>query len=216
VPASAYRIPIKEVRSEIERTKSRFICIVTHAATQAEAKEFISRIKTEFPDATHHVYAYRAGFGNSFIEGMSDDGEPSGTAAPPLLAILRGSGLGDIAVVVVRYYGGTNLGTGGLVRAYGDALRSTMESLKTEMKVERTILQIALPYPLYETVQKTISKYDGEILQETFEGEILIKTQLLQELTEKFIKDILGISAGNVLPKVINQDDADMALYVQG
>lgn len=210
--APAHRIPTEETRSEIERQKSRFICIVTRAATPAEAKEFIARIKTEFPDATHHVYAFRVGFANSVIEGMSDAGEPSGTAAPPLLAILRGSAIGDIAVVVVRYYGGTNLGTGGLVRAYGDALRTAMESLNTEVKVDHTILQIALPYPLYQPVQKTIVNYNGKILQETFEGEIIITAQLLQNFTEKFIKDILELSAGKVLPKMINQEDAEVTL----
>jgi putative IMPACT (imprinted ancient) family translation regulator len=73
------------------------------------------------PNASHHVYAFRVGHGNSIIEGMSDDGEPTGTAGPPVLAVLRGTQIGDIIVIVTRYFGGTKLGTGGLVRAYPEA-----------------------------------------------------------------------------------------------
>ena len=94
------------------------------STTVKEAKAFLAAVRAEMPDANHHVYAYRVGFGNSVIEGMSDDGEPSGTSGPPVLAVLRGSGIGDVIVVVTRYFGGTKLGTGGLVRAYSDAARA--------------------------------------------------------------------------------------------
>ncbi len=100
--------------------------------TVDEAKAFLAAVRAEMPDANHHVYAYRVGFGNSVIEGMSDDGEPSGTSGPPVLAVLRGSGIGDVIVVVTRYFGGTKLGTGGLVRAYSEGARAGLESLATD------------------------------------------------------------------------------------
>src|SRR5918912_1103095 len=96
-----------------------------------------AEIRVEMPDAAHHVYAYIVGHGATTNLGMSDDGEPSGTAGRPVMAVLRGSGLGDVALVVTRYFGGTLLGTGGLVHAYGDAARAVLAALPREEKVAR-------------------------------------------------------------------------------
>src|SRR5512134_2891681 len=111
-----HRIPAGQHRTDIVVVNSRFITTIAPAAMPEDAKRFIASIRAEMPDASHHVYAFRAGYGNSVIEGMSDDGEPSGTAGPPTLAVLRGAGIGDIVLVTTRYFGGTKLGTGGLVR----------------------------------------------------------------------------------------------------
>jgi putative IMPACT (imprinted ancient) family translation regulator len=98
-------IPANEVRSEIIVLKSRFIATLTPVFTLEEAKSFIARIKGEYSNATHNVPAYLIGHGNSVIAHCSDDGEPSGTAGKPVLSVLIGSGLGDVAVVVTRYFG---------------------------------------------------------------------------------------------------------------
>src|ERR671921_1142335 len=94
-------------------------------------------IRAEMPDAAHHVYAYIVGHGATTTLGMSDDGEPSGTAGRPVMAVLKGSGLGDVALVITRYFGGTLLGTGGLVRAYGDAAKAVLAILPRTEKIER-------------------------------------------------------------------------------
>jgi uncharacterized YigZ family protein len=144
---------------------------------------------------------------------MSDDGEPSGTAAPPMLAILRGSQIGDVVAVVARYFGGTKLGTGGLVRAYSDALRAALQSLTTELKTERSTLRIALPYPLYQPIQRIITCYQAQTLQESFQDDIIILIQVLQHTVEPFTQEIADISAGKVVPQVVNQAEAeDIAL----
>ena len=106
----------------------------------------MARIKQEFADASHNVPAFVVGYGNAVTAHCNDDGEPSGTAGRPMLAVLQGSGLGDAAVVVTRYFGGTKLGTGGLVRAYGDAVRAVLEIAPRAEKVPTHTVMFGLPY----------------------------------------------------------------------
>lgn len=148
--STGYLIPAQTHRINTAVSNSRFITTIGRVNTVEEAKSFLAAIRSEMPDANHHVYAYRVGFGNSVIESMSDDGEPSGTSGPPVMAVLRGSGIGDVVVVVTRYFGGTKLGTGGLVRAYGDAAREGLATLPTERKIEKATLGIELPYHYFE------------------------------------------------------------------
>src|SRR3954468_24634252 len=135
-------IPAGPARTEIRASNSRFIANVAPAATVEAARAFIAEVRAEMPDATHHVYAYIVGHGATTTLGMSDDGEPAGTAGRPVMAVLRGSGLGDTALVVTRYFGGTLLGTGGLVHAYGDAAKAVLAALPREEKVERRELAL--------------------------------------------------------------------------
>jgi uncharacterized YigZ family protein len=112
-----YLIPAEEIRREIVVINSRFIASLAPAFTVEQAKNYLINIRKEFSDASHHVPAYIIGHYSSEISHCSDAGEPSGSAGRPALAVLRGSGLGDVIVVVTRYFGGTKLGIGGLVRA---------------------------------------------------------------------------------------------------
>ena len=113
-----YPVPAQEMRHEILVVNSRFIATLAPAFSVEQAKAFVRRIRAEYADASHNVPAYVVGFGSSVTAHCNDDGEPPGTAGRPALAVLQGSGLGDAAVVVTRYFGRTRLGTGGLVRAY--------------------------------------------------------------------------------------------------
>ena len=115
-------IPASEHHTEIVVVNSRFITTIAPVFSVEEARDFIAKIRALNPNATHNVPAFIVGHGVSVIEHCSDDGEPQGTAGRPALAVLKGSGLGDAAVVVTRYFGGTKLGSGGLVRAYTDAV----------------------------------------------------------------------------------------------
>src|SRR4051812_21661975 len=117
-----YPIPAARHRAELTIERSRFICTIAHAAEPDDAHAFIREMNAEFGDATHNCWAFVAGPpGDTNRIGMSDDGEPHGTAGRPMLTVLTHSGVGDIVAVVTRYYGGTKLGTGGLVKAYGGA-----------------------------------------------------------------------------------------------
>ena len=136
-PLRAQAIPAGPARTEIRASNSRFIASAAPAATVEAARAFIAGVRAEMPDASHHVYAYIVGHGATTTLSMTDDGEPPGTAGRPVMAVLKGSGLGDVALVITRYFGGTLLGTGGLVRAYGDAAKAVLAILPRMEKIER-------------------------------------------------------------------------------
>jgi uncharacterized YigZ family protein len=155
-------------RTEIIIDKSRFITSVYRALDVTLARSFIRQISEEMPDASHHVYAYRVGFGNAVIDGFSDAGEPSGTAGPPTFAVVKGSGLGDIVLVTTRYFGGIKLGTGGLVKAYTEAAQTALADMPTELNIRKQRFLISLPYSFYETLKLLLYDYEGLIIEEAF------------------------------------------------
>lgn len=181
-----YNIPSDVHRTEIEILKSRFLTTISFAESVDDARLFIQSIRDEMSDANHHVYAFRIGYGNSVIEGMSDDGEPKGTSGPPTLATLRGSDLGDIVLVTTRYFGGTKLGTGGLVRAYTQSAQEALSTLKTELKTKKQTIGIDVPYHLYETVKYLINESGGTILDEIFAAEVTIIVEFIETVLEDF------------------------------
>ena len=156
------------------------------------------------PDASHHAYAFRIGYANSVTEGMGDDGEPSGTAGPPILAVLRGVEIGDIIIVVTRYFGGTKLGTGGLVRAYTEAAQVGISSLKTERKIAKQTIGIELPYPSYEKILRLIQKYGGEIEDKTFGTNVTLILNLPQINLTEFQRILSEITAGQIAATLLN------------
>lgn len=195
-----YRIPAANIRTETEVSKSRFIATVGMAESAVEARAFIAEIRAEMPDASHHVYAFRAGYGSSVTEGVSDDGEPTGTSGPPILNVLRGSELGDIVLVVTRYFGGIKLGTGGLVRAYSDAARSALALLTTREKIELCQLGLTIPYSLYERVRQTLRHYNANVDDEVFEAEITLFVTLPVEDVDALTVALRDLSAGKIEP----------------
>jgi uncharacterized YigZ family protein len=195
-----YRIPTTTVRIEIEVIKSRFIATAGFVPTVDDTKAFLAAVRAEMPDASHHVYAFRVGFGNSVNEGLSDDGEPSGTSGPPVMAVLRGSGIGDLIIVVTRYFGGTKLGTGGLVRAYSDAAREVLHELPTALKIEKVLLGIDLPYPLYELTLRLIEAHHGMVEDTTFAGDVTVLARFPVKDADSFNVALRDLSAGRVTP----------------
>src|SRR5512147_206871 len=159
-----YAIPLHEIRREHVVVNSRFIATLAPVFHIEEARAFIARIKKEFADASHNVPAYIIGGGNTVTEYFSDDGEPSGTAGKPALAVLRGSGLGDVAVVVTRYFGGTLLGTGGLVRAYTESTQMAVNAVARGRRVPVHVAMVAIPYNLLERIRLIAARNRGEIL----------------------------------------------------
>ena len=195
-----YLIPAEPLRSEIIIKKSRFLTTVRYAATVAQAREAIARLRAEMPAANHHVYAFRIGFDKTVTEGMSDDGEPKGTAGPPTLAVVRGSDVGDIVLVTTRFFGGIKLGTGGLVRAYTESAQEALSQLKTELKVERQLVGIETPYSLYKTVKLLIASHNGVTVEETFEAEVLVIARFIVSDLQRFSAVLQERTAGQVSP----------------
>jgi uncharacterized YigZ family protein len=173
-----YPIPAAATRAEIMALNSRFIASAGHTPSVEEAKAFIAAVRAAFPDASHHCVAYLVGHGATVTAGMSDDGEPSGTAGRPMLAVLRGSGLGDVTVVVTRYFGGTLLGTGGLVRAYSDAVRAVLEILPRTERIELAALSVRVSYAGYAAARRVLDEHQAQIDDETFAEDVIISARL--------------------------------------
>ncbi|MBC7449345.1 MAG: YigZ family protein [Hymenobacteraceae bacterium] len=189
-------IPAARVRTELIVSRSRFIATAGPADTVEAARAFIAGIRAEMPDANHHVYAYAIGHGATTTLGQSDDGEPSGTSGRPALAVLRGSGLGDTVLVITRYFGGTKLGTGGLVKAYGDAAKAVLAELPRAEKIARQTLTVTLPYPAYEPVRRLLSTFAGTIEEEAFGEGVTLRVELPVARVAEFTRGLGDASAG--------------------
>lgn len=165
-----YPVPAGPHRVELVIDRSRFVCTIARASSTDDAQAFIKQINTEFPDATHNCWAFVVGEpGSTDRIGMSDDGEPHGTAGRPMLTVLLHSGIGEIAAVVTRYYGGIKLGTGGLVKAYGGAVQEALASLPTVQRVDTVDVQFDVPYSAVGAVQQLMPTVDAEVLEQRFE-----------------------------------------------
>jgi uncharacterized YigZ family protein len=198
-----YLLPAEEVRRELTVSNSRFFASLAPVSSVDEAKVFVARIRKEFADATHNVPAYLIGGGNSFTEYCSNDGEPSGTAGRPALAVLRGSGLGDVGVVVTRYFGGTLLGKGGLVRAYTEATQLVVQAVPRARSVPVHLVLLALPYPLLERVRLLASRLHGEITDETFAADVTMTLRFPVDEFSAFQAALQELSAGSLQGEVI-------------
>lgn len=209
---SRYPVPAQTIRREMTVANSRFIATLTPVFTVEQAKSFISTIRQEFADATHNVPAYLIGGGDSVIAHCSDDGEPSGTAGRPALAVLRGSGFGDIAVIVTRYFGGTKLGTGGLVRAYSDAVRLVVDVVPRAEKVTTHIVMITLPYRLFEKVRQVIATHHGLVIDESFSADVSITAQFPVDAFPTFQEALQELSAGSLQAEVVETRDLLMPI----
>lgn len=174
-----YPIPASQVRIEETILRSRFITTLAPAPTVDAARAFVAAVRAEFSDATHNCWAYVVGAPGSTAQiGMSDDGEPAGTAGKPMLNVLLGSGVGDVAAVVTRYFGGAKLGTGGLVRAYSGGVKAALLQLLVIEKVERVLLQVILPYRLYQPVERLLPAFEAEVIESQFAAEVTLRVRL--------------------------------------
>lgn len=195
-----YDIPARTIRIENRVVNSRFIATAGYAPTADEAKAFIASIRSEMPDASHHVYAFKAGYGGSVTEGMSDDGEPSGTSGPPVLAVLRGADIGDTVIVVTRYFGGTKLGTGGLVRAYGDAARDVLAALPRTRRIHKSTIGLEFEYTYFEQIQRLLAEYDAEITDQEFGAHVTVYASLPTNNLDMLTSALSELTAGQVTP----------------
>ena len=196
--ADRYPIPAAQTRVELKVSNSRFIATAAHAPTVDDVKAFIAGRRTEFVDGNHNVFAYVVGFGATTTLGASDDGEPGGTAGRPALAVLQGSGLGDVVVVVTRYFGGTLLGTGGLVRAYGDAVRAVLAELPRTMKIERRTVLVSFGYAQYDSIKRLVAHHNGAVEHEEFGVDVTMTLVFAVDDLPAFAAELQDLTAGQV------------------
>jgi uncharacterized YigZ family protein len=204
---SAYLIPAHETRSEHIVVNSRFVATLAPVFSTDEARAFIKRIRAEFSDATHNVPAYIIGGGNNVTDYCSDDGEPQGTAGRPALSVLRGSGLGDVAVVITRYFGGTLLGTGGLVKAYTESTQMVVKAVPRARKMQVHVAMLALPYNLLERIRLLSKRHNGTILGEDFAADITMTLRFPLEDFPAFQSDLQQLSSGSLQAEIIETSE---------
>lgn len=169
-----YPIPTGTHRVQDTIKRSRFITTVAHAPTTDDAQAFIAGIRDEFPDATHNCWAFVAGPpGDTAHIGMSDDGEPHGTAGRPMLTALLHSDVGQIVAVCTRYYGGVKLGTGGLSRAYSGGVTLALQELPTEIKVDRLQVTVTAAYTFGDTLRRRFGEFGVLVEDEAFGVDVM-------------------------------------------
>jgi uncharacterized YigZ family protein len=196
------RYPVPAARARVEETihRSRFIATAGRASTVAEAQAFIEEVRSEFADATHNCWAYLIGPpGSSAHIGFSDDGEPSGTAGRPMLAVVQGSGLGDLVVVVTRYFGGIKLGAGGLVRAYAGSVKAVLAVLPRTEKIERVTVRVELPYACFAALQRLLSEYEAQVVDQRFAAEVALELHLPVDSVAAFRERVADLSRGQAV-----------------
>lgn len=191
------RVITHDVQTEIVVKKSRFISVLTSAGSQEEARALLKSGWNTYPDATHIVYAFRVGKSGDLF-GMSDDGEPHGTAGRPVFEVLKGSGITNVVLMVIRYFGGTKLGTGGLVKAYTRAAQEVISLSRTEELTEKTGFRLTVPYQLHDQVKLILQEYSAVITHEDFSTEVVM-SGTLPEINLAGIQDRLrDISSGSL------------------
>ncbi|MDD6288665.1 MAG: YigZ family protein [Eggerthellales bacterium] len=180
--------------AEIEQKKSRFICALAHVETEEQAQEFVQSVREKHKAARHNVYAWILRDGNR--ERCSDDGEPQKTAGLPTLETLRGAGVTDIVAVTTRYFGGTLLGTGGLVRAYTQAAQAALANANIVLVSSCVDITIRIPYPLYDKIAYQVGQENTRVLDTSFTSEVQMTIRMLEGTQERLLETIRQTLAG--------------------
>ncbi len=193
-----------EYRSEKLIERSRFISTCLHVESEEEARAFLARVRTEFPDATHHCYAFVADTLGNLMR-FSDDNEPQGTAGMPILDALRGKKLYQTAVVVTRYFGGVKLGAGGLVRAYSGAASECLDGAEKRFFEPCARYMLTLGYELSDAVRKYISANGWMLADAQYSDCVRLTVAVRSREEEAFAAKIVDFTAGRV--RVEKQDE---------
>lgn len=191
----SYPVPAELNRAEIEIKKSRFIAYAKGIRDRAEGMAWLDELKAQYPDARHHCWAYLLGNPQCASNaGMGDDGEPSGTAGKPILNVLQHKGVGDIMIVVVRYFGGIKLGAGGLTRAYGQAAQAVMETLSVVEQVDLAECRVTCDFAQEQPVRHQLGLVDGEVVSVDYHSQVMMQVQLPEQALPDFqtAMDALG------------------------
>jgi len=192
-----YQVPKTALCDEQIIKKSRFITHIARAENKDQAKAFIHNIKAQYPDARHHCWAYIAGHPTATTDiGFSDDGEPSGTAGKPILNVLQHKGVGEIVLVVVRYFGGIKLGAGGLVRAYSSSASLAMDKLEVMTLVDTTTCTLTFNYNLESNIKHLLKTENIPIQQADYAEQVSFTLDVPKSDIEQLNTLLIHITSG--------------------
>ncbi len=196
-----YTTLLGEGTDTYEEKRSEFIGVATHIECEEDALNLIKRIKTKHYDARHNVYAYVCSSGN--VQRYSDDGEPQGTAGIPVLDVIRKTGLEDVCVVVTRYFGGTLLGAGGLVRAYTAAAKMAIDNAGIVTYENFSEIRMELNYSDYQKILAKLSAYNAKIDNTEFGESVVLDIAMRAVHEERFLNYVKELFNDKVQPTVI-------------
>ncbi len=200
-----YSVPAEQVSYSEEIKKSRFITLLARTEGVEAAKAFVQDARNQHPAARHHCWAFVAGAPNDSQQlGFSDDGEPAGTAGKPILSQLMGSGVGEITAVVVRYYGGIMLGTGGLVKAYGGGVQQALKLLVVQQKVPLVEYAVQCDYSQLQLVETLLSQVGGHILRSQYGASVDLVLALPAAQAQAAISQLFDISRGALILRPVS------------
>ncbi|QII40703.1 IMPACT family protein [Rouxiella badensis] len=195
-----YPVPAQSVEISEEIKKSRFITLLQPTPGVEAAKAFIQQVKSQHPSARHHCWAFVAGAPSDSQQlGFSDDGEPAGTAGKPILGQLMGSGIGEITAVVVRYYGGIKLGTGGLVRAYGNGVQLALAQLSVIERVPQIEFLLRCDYAQISMVETLLQQVGGSIVQSEYGAAVDLRLALPAYEAAEIANRLFNLSRGSLV-----------------
>ena len=187
-------------REEDVVRRSRFIVSMARVSSTEEAKAFIERIRAEHPTATHNCWAFNAGAPEDTAQvGASDDGEPQGTAGRPMLTVLLHSGVGEIAAVVTRYFGGTLLGTGGLVRAYQGSVKRGLDSLPVVLREDMQRFVVSIEPHQVSDFQHFLAEAKGRVVTSDFRFDATFEVEIPKPHAQSFADRMMEVTAGEAL-----------------
>lgn len=200
----AYTTVWAEARATFTEKKSRFIGHIAPVQNEGEALTYLNSLRTKYWDANHNVYAYITREGN--ITRCSDDGEPQGTGGVPVLGVLQKEGLTDVIAVVTRYFGGTLLGVGGLVRAYSHGAKLALDAAeKKEMLFAKTV-EISLDYTLYGKVNNLLPDFQVQMVDSRFAENVVLTFQVRPQQEAALFKTLQEISSGQIKPEILTEN----------
>lgn len=194
-----YLAVVEGGQGEIVEKKSRFIGYTASVETEEDAVGFIEQIKKKHYDARHNCFAYSIGLGNQPTLRFSDDGEPQGTAGKPILEVIQGSGVRNICIVVTRYFGGTLLGTGGLVRAYTDAAKAGLEASVICRKRQMIEAELTIEYGDLGKVQYMMEHTDGKIIDTIYTDKVVLQVQVYAPQYPDFVRNVTEATGARIL-----------------
>jgi len=193
-----YRTIQSRASAEFKEKGSKFISQIFPVQSREKAEEIVSSVKKDYHDATHNCSAFRVGIGDDAVYHYDDDGEPSGTAGQPIYQAIVGADLTDVLIVVTRYFGGTKLGTGGLIRAYGAAANRAIEDAKVITKYLAETLTIHTTYDDISQVMRVLDEVDGKILRQDYGEGIVLKVAVRKSLAPQFTRKLTDLTAGRI------------------
>lgn len=193
-----YRRPVARVVTETVVKNSRFIAVIDAMSQPQDLQQLTNVARQQWPKASHYCTASILGSPQQGVYSCSDDGEPSGTAGRPMLMVLQNAPLGDIAAVVVRYFGGVKLGTGGLQRAYSQAVSAALDELQTELVVYRESFELDYPYHLQGVIEPLWQQFDVRVSDSQFTEQVRQRLELVPEQLEPLQERLDAVSQGQL------------------